>query len=173
MDKTSDTTGTAPAADQSAAPTAPAAAAPAAAAPAPAAPLSFGQRLAAAGAGLVGKGTSADVEALKGQLATANAERDTLQAKVARLEKELADANAKVAEAESAVTDFEKKVASASVNLVASAGVPVKDLPAAEAGGSSTGVPATRAELEERMKNMTLDDSIELLREFNAAHSNN
>lgn len=162
--------GTAPAASSAPAPAAPAA--PAANTPA-ASNLTVGQRLAAAAASLSGKGTSAEVEALKTQLATVTAERNKLQATVTGLQADLKAANDKLAEAESAVTDFEKKVAASAVDHVAAAGIPVKQLPAAEASGKPGGVPATREELEAKMKNLSVGESLELLRKFNAAHSQN
>ena len=165
--------GTAPAASSAPAPAnPPAPAAPAANAPA-ASNLTVGQRLAAAAASLSGKGTSAEVEALKTQLATVTAERNKLQATVTGLQADLKAANDKLAEAESAVTDFEKKVAASAVDHVAAAGIPIKQLPAAEASGKSGGVPATREELEAKMKNLSVGESLELLRKFNAAHSQN
>jgi hypothetical protein len=162
------------------APEASAPAAPPAAAPAPApaaAPLSIGQRLAAAAASLNGKGTAADVESLRAQL---TGERDSLQGKLQAatdkstgLQTDLAAANTRLAEAEKAVTDFEASVVRRSVDLVASAGVPLSQLPAAEASGTNSGVPATRAELEDKMKNLSTADAVKLLREFNAVHGNN
>jgi septal ring factor EnvC (AmiA/AmiB activator) len=142
----------APAPAATAAASAPTAPAPApAVSPAPAAtaaaPLSFGQRLSAAAASLNGKGTSAEVESLKQQLATITGERDSLRGslqaatdKITGLQTDLAAANTRLAEAETAVTDFEKKVARASIDLCAASGVPLADLPAAEANGEDPAV---------------------------------
>jgi hypothetical protein len=162
-----------PAAAEAAPAAAPAVVPPAAAA----APLSFGQRLAAASAGLAGRGTSADAEALRAQLAAVTGERDRLLESIrtsyeqnTALQAQLAAARASLAEAESAVTDFEARVAASSVELVASAGVPVRDLPAAVLTGASA-QPATRAELEAKMAGKTTAEALQMLRDFNAAQT--
>jgi hypothetical protein len=175
----------APAPAATAAASAPTAPAPApAVSPAPAAtaaaPLSFGQRLSAAAASLNGKGTSAEVESLKQQLAAVSGERDSLRGslqaandKITGLQNDLAAANTRLAEAETAVVDFEKAVARKSIDLCAASGVPLSELPAAEASGTASGVPATREALEEKMKTLSTTESLELLRKFNAAHGSN
>lgn len=98
-------------------------------------------------ASLNGKGTAAEVESLRAQLATVTGERDALQGKlqaatdkITGLQTDLAAANARLADAEAAVTDFEAKVARRSVDLVASAGVPLSELPAAEGTGEDPAV---------------------------------
>ena len=141
------------------------------AAPAAAAPkLTVGQRLAAASAAIGGKGVHADIEALRSQLLAVTGERDALLTSQAALKAELVTVKADLAEAESAVTNFEAKVAASSVELVASAGVPVKQLPAAEASGAAA-QPMTRDALEAKMVGKSTAEALQMLREFNAAQS--
>lgn len=121
----------------------------------PAAPLSFGQRLAAAGDALAGRGDAAEAAGLRTQLATVTGERDQLrtsldaaQASITTLQTDLSAARARLQEAEAAVTEFEARVQSASIARVAAAGIPAEQLPAIGANGEDPAI-ALRTELAE------------------------
>jgi len=135
--------------------------------------MSVGHRLAAAAASLSGRGTAAEVAAIRQQCVAITAERDQLLTINRASQETIISLRAELCAAEEAVTEFEKKVTAHSVELVASAGIPINQLPMAEGAGSSTGVPATREQLEARMKSLPIPEAVRLLREFNAANCKN
>lgn len=131
--------------------------------------MPFGKRFAAAAAGLRGIDPRSEVEALRAELADVVAERDALQLVAGALRDQLQATNRKLAVAQDAVTGFEEKVAARSVDLVAAAGIPFERLPRPEVSGEASGIPATRESLEAKVKSLPLNESIELVRKFNAA----
>jgi outer membrane murein-binding lipoprotein Lpp len=128
--------------------------------------MTFGQRLNAAAQSLRGRGTSAEIEQLRGELSALTSERDTLRADLgaARVAMGVANAerdraNKRLAEAEAAVVDFEASVRTRSIEDCAAAGVPIGQLPIA--GSEGEAAPQTKEQFEKALA----DKSVARLRQ--------
>jgi len=133
----------------------------------------FGQRLNAAAQSLRGRGTSAEIEQLRGQVSAMSIERDTLRAELtaakARLNQTSAEREAArkaLAEAHAAVTDFEKKVIDHSIDMVAEAHVPVVQLPVANATGSESR-PQTKDQFKKALEGKNFQEQHEIIKSWN------
>ena len=131
--------------------------------------LTFGQRLNAAAQSLRGRGTSAEIEQLRGQVSAMSIERDTLRAELTAAKARLTQASAEreaarkaLAEAHAAVTDFEKKVIDHSIDMVAEAHVPVSQLPIAAGSGESA--PQTTEQVEKALEGKSFEEKRAILR---------
>jgi hypothetical protein len=134
--------------------------------------MTFGQRLNAAAQSLKGRGTTAEIEQLRGQMAVLTVERDQarIEATAAKaiLTKVTAERDAArktVAEQEAAVTDFEKKVIDASIDLVAQAHVPVAELPVSGVQGESA--PQTKEQVEAALEGKSFQEKRAILQAWN------
>lgn len=139
--------------------------------------LTFKQRLNAMAQSLKGKGTSAEIEQLRGQVFALNAEKSVMQAELAaaktiltKVTSERDAARKTIAEQEAAVTDFQKKVIDHSIDLVAEAHVPAAQLPIANATGESR--PQTKEQVEKALEGKTFQEKREILRQWRERNRN-
>jgi chromosome segregation ATPase len=139
--------------------------------------LTFGQRLNAAATALRGRGTSAEIEQLRGEMNALTTERDTLRTDLSAVRVALGVANAerdraakKLAEAEAAMADFEASVRTRSIEDCAAAGVPIGQLPVV--GSEGEGAPQTKEQVEKALDGKSFEEKREILKAWHNRNRN-